>query len=213
MDIVPSPEHEQSRRAGQMPGWWPLLVVAILIAVIAFVMTMLHIVGHSWGIFQEGFVAVVGRYGLAVFAIIGAVVFAALGLGGIGGLIYGKEVDKDASTLPRRLGHGCAGVFLLGLAALVLWVGLILPLVDLPLLLDPPTIELLDPVATETVGDEGGSTYYIEGEDRDGVTHRFQVDRASMERLRDHPQACIGITGLPETQLVISIDWEAQSSD
>ena len=71
MDIVPSPEHEQSRRAGQMPGWWPLLVGAILLAVVAFVVTMLHIVGHSWGIFQEGFVAVVGRYGLAVFAIIG----------------------------------------------------------------------------------------------------------------------------------------------
>ncbi len=115
----------------------------------------------------------------------------------------GVRVVRDLRS-PRPAGRRALGVVLLLLIAATAFMFVVRPLLDVPYLFDPAVVELHD-VRAESLEGELGATYYLTGEDGRGRTWWFRVN-PSTYRSWDPELTTATLTGLPNTQVTLSID-------
>ena len=168
----------------------PLLIVKIVAGVFAFI-GMVAAILRGMGFFKIGIGGVVAMYFVA---------FAVTGLCAVLAPVF----FIGAGEVRNLLGRFAARVAVILVSALLAWLFVVNPILDIPRLGSPEVTRLTDAFVTIDSSSEGTMFYDVEGLDEAGERRTFDVDR-DYYYAHEGQTFSVTVVYLPHTQAVIEL--------
>lgn len=159
-----------------------LLVGALAVAALAWLLLRMS------GRFTMGIPGVVSSY---LVGLLFVVVIALLA----------RPVSEDVRKVEHPVKRVLSGCLAFGIAVALIWVFVVNPLLDIPYLASPSSIELVN----VRVDWEDSGYYQLEGDDVEGRPYAFTIDRSFYDAWNRSDREAT-VTYLPHSRTVLSVD-------
>lgn len=112
-----------------------------------------------------------------------------------------RPVSRDVRGIEHPVKRVLSGCLAIGIAAALIWIFAVNPLLDIPHLASPSHVELTN-VRTDWE-DSGG--YQLEGDDAEGQPYAFTIDQSLYDAWNPDDRAAI-VTYLPHSRTVLAVN-------
>lgn len=112
-----------------------------------------------------------------------------------------RPVSRDVRGIEHPVKRALSGCLAIGVAAALIWIFAVNPLLDIPHLASPSSIELVN----VRVDWEDSGYYQLEGDDVEGRPYAFTIDRSFYDAWNSNDRRAT-VTYLPHSRTVFAVD-------